>query len=142
MGHLALVTPTAAPIRTSRTDTRLLKICRQYLLLLQHQASLREKHATAQAVAAQVLRDRPEDPLASALWVRLWDATTAAALSRGVAHNERRLAELLTEIAETPAKTEAGLRARLQVWRTVLAADDADRLLDGIVADFTRKRRG
>jgi hypothetical protein len=30
--HLTLISDTTTPVRTSRTDTKLLKVCRQYLL--------------------------------------------------------------------------------------------------------------
>jgi hypothetical protein len=138
--HLALV-PTSAPKPVPTTDTRLLRVCRQYLALLPHLARLREAHAAAETVAAAVLRDLPADPEAAALWRQCWYTTPASHLSRGVENNERRLAELLDEITSTPAKTEAGLRARLQVWRTVHAADTADLLLDSIMADCRSKRR-
>lgn len=139
MGHLTLVT-SSTPIRTSRTDTRLLKICRQYLLGHQHLNRLRAEQAKAQKIAAAVLRDRPDDGEAAALWQACWDTTPAGAMARGVAWNEKQQAKLLSEISETPARTEAGLRARLQVWRSVLAVDDADRLLDAIVADTSKRK--
>jgi hypothetical protein len=140
MGHLVLVT-TAAPKSAPTTDTRLLKLCRQYLLGHQHLAHLRDKAATARNVAAAVLRDPPGDPEAAALWRQCWDATPAGQMTRGVEWNEKKLGELLAEISETPARTEAGLRARLQVWRTVIAADHADRMLDSIISDCRSRRR-
>lgn len=141
MGHLSLVTPTAAPNRTSRTDTRLLKICRQYLLGHQHLAKLRASQQAAETLTQAVLREPDEtNPDAVALWRDLYSNTDAAKFSNGIAWEEKRLTKLLAEISETPAKTEAGLRARLQVWRAVLAADDADRLLDAIVADARQRR--
>lgn len=138
MAHLTLVTSSTKP---AKTDARLVKACGQYLLLLTHLADLREKHARAVVLAGKILRDQPTDPEAAELWRRCWATTPASYLGRGVEHSERKLAELLTEIIQTPAQTEAGFRARMQVWRTILAADDADHLLDSIAADF-RKRRG
>jgi hypothetical protein len=138
--QLAIVT-NLTPTRTSRTDTRLLKICRQYLLQSQHLAKLRTSQQAAETLAQAVLR-KPDDsdPEALALWRDLYSNTNAARYAGGIEWGERRLAMLLTEISETPACTERGLRARLEVFRAVLAQDDADRLLDAIVAD-TRKRR-
>jgi hypothetical protein len=137
MTALRLVTTTAP---ASRTDTRLLKVCRQYLALMAHIQTLRDKRDRAQALAAAVLHDPPTDHDAAALWSRLWQTTPACFLARGVEDNERRLDGLLTEIVQTPARTEAGIRARLQVWRTVLSADDADLLLDSLMADIRRRR--
>jgi hypothetical protein len=97
-------------------------------------------HGEALVMAKQVLRDRPTDPEAAALWKQCWDAIPAGYLSHGIQHEERKLTELLAEIIATPAQTEGGVRARMQVWRCILAADDADALLDSIVADC-RKRR-
>jgi hypothetical protein len=139
MAHLALVTSSTPKVST--TDTRLLKACRQYLAGHAHLADLRQRHVAAMALAASVLRKRPADPAASDLWLRLWQTTPAHYLTHGVACSEKRQAALLAEIAETPARTEAGLRARLQVWRTVLAADEADRLLDSVIADCRSRRR-
>lgn len=138
--HLAIVT-NSTPIRTSRTDSRLLKACRQYLLGHQHLAKLRASQQAAEHLAQAVLRE-PDvtNPDAVALWRDLYQQTNAAKFRNGIAWEEKRLAKLLAEISEIPARTEAGLRARLQVWRTVIAADDADALLDNIISD-TRKRR-
>jgi hypothetical protein len=137
MGHLALVTTTAP---TSRTDTRLVKLCRQYLALLRILDDLRAKRDRAQALASAVLHDRPHDPDAAALWSRCWQTTPACLLARGVEDNERKRADLLAEIIATPARTEAGMRARMQVWRTVHDPDDADRLLDSAMADIRMRR--
>ena len=139
MAHLALVPTVPKPAPT--TDTRLLKLWRQYLASHAYLAELRQQHVAAMAIAASVLRKRPADPAASDLWAKLWQTTPAYFLTHGIACSEKRQAALLAEIAETPARTEAGLRARMQVWRTVLAADDADRLLDAIVADCRSRRR-
>lgn len=138
MTHLTLVTSSNKP---AKTDTRLLKLCARYLQLLGHLRELREKHRTALALAETILRDKPTDPDAADLWKKCWNTTPACHLGRGVESNERTLAELIDEITTTPAQTEAGFRARLHVWRTILAADDADRMLDSIAADFKRRRR-
>lgn len=137
MAHLTLVT--TKPQSHPKTDTRLLKMCARYLQLLGHLRELREKHRKALALAETILRDPPADPDAADLWKKCWNTTPACHLGRGVESNERTLAELLDEITTTPAQTEVGFRARMQVWRTVLAVDDADRLLDAIAADFKRR---
>lgn len=139
MAHLTLVASSTP--KHPKTDTRLIKVCGQYLLLLTHLADLRKKHARAVVLTGKILRDQPTDPEAADLWRRCWNTTPASYLGRGVEYNERKLAELLTEIVQTPAHTEAGFRARMQVWRTILAADDADLLLDSIAADFRKRRR-
>ena len=140
MAHLALVT-TTAPKPAPTTDTRLLKACRQYQLEAVNLRRLQDMLTTARRIAEVVLRDPPDDPDAAALWRQCWESTPASHLSRGVGYSEKRLEKLLTEIAETPARTEAGLRARMQVWRMVLAADDADRMLDSIISDCCARRR-
>lgn len=124
------------------TDTRLLALCRRYLVELKHLAALQDKAESAQTLADAVLRDRPDDPQALDLWRKCWGATPASYLTRGVQHSEERLADLLEEIISRPALTEAGVRARLQVWRTVHDADHADRLLDSIMVDWPRRRSG
>lgn len=139
MAHLTLVT--TKPQSHPKTDTRLLKLCARYLQLLGHQRELREKHRKALALAEKILRDKPADTEAADLWRKCWHTTPAHHLGCGVESNERKLAELIDEITTTPAQTEAGVRARLHVWRTILGADDADRLLDSIAADFRRRRR-
>lgn len=138
MPHLSLV-PTI-PHKRQTTDGRLLKTCRQYLLTLRHLQELRAAQIEAQAVADIVLRDRPDDPVAAALWAELWD-TRAAPLSRKIEYHTCQLAELLSRIIATPATTDDGVRARLEVWRTVHDADDADRLIDSVMADFRTRRR-
>jgi hypothetical protein len=137
---LALVSDTTVT-RPSRTDTKLLKICRQYLLRRQHLSKLRMSHGKALSMAKKVLRDRPTDEAAAALWQQCWEAIPAGYLCKGIEHEERKLTELLAEIIATPAQTEGGVRARMQVWRTILAADDADTLLDSIVADLSHRRQ-
>jgi hypothetical protein len=138
MGHLSLVT--AAPRSRPTRDAQLLKTVRRYLLLIDHLHQKRSWHREAHALAMSVLAEHPDDPEAAALWDRLYANTPAFLFGRGIQYDERRLAELLDQIIAMPAKSEAGVRAKLSVWRTVLAPDDADRLLDSALAD-TRMRR-
>ena len=54
--------------------------------------------------------------------------------------DDARFTELLAEIVQLPARTEAGFRARLYIWRLIDDAEDAELLLQAITADFGRRR--